>query len=83
MPTQWGECLGKQDMVKELTSGHLATSHQSQMRGILLAVNHADLVCFTKSNQRGQSDFGAIGDQAEHGFTKHGTTYADAVKPTT
>jgi hypothetical protein len=51
MPTQWGEGLGKQDMVKEITPGHLAAAHQSQMGGILLAVHHAHVVCFTKSDQ--------------------------------
>ena len=80
---QWWERLSKQDMVKELTSGYLATSHQSQVGGVLLAVHHAHVVCFAKSHQCSQSDFGAIGDQAEHGFTKHSMPYADAVETST
>ena len=42
------------------------------MLGILLAVNPADVVLFSKGYQGGKGDFGGVGLQGKHGLAEHG-----------
>lgn len=79
-PDGSGLANGLAEVGRELGATDFSCAQRRQVPGVLLAIDHLDLLGTAKSHQCSQCHLGSVASVGEHGFTKHHASQVDAVQ---